>query len=266
MEFLVLFSVVAPLLLAFAVFFLGRNHTHRLNALTVSVCFLELAAAVVMFVVSCSGSFQKVALSDVCGFGLTFEAGGFRSLYVLVTAFSWFISAVFTTDYMKNGENRARYAFFLLLTLSGTVGVFLSADLYTTFVFFEIMSFASYPWVAHEETDEAQQAATTYLVIAVISGLTALGGGARWRCAGNSGTTGCSCKCTYFRGTQRNAAGRGNLPFHRIRRQSRLLPSAYLAPESTRRRTRTRFCTSLRYFNQGWSLWHSGTLLQRYGW
>lgn len=176
MEFLVLFSVVAPLLLAFAVFFLGKNHTHRLNALTVSVCFLELAAAVAMFVLSWSGSFQKVALSDICGFGLTFEAGGFRSLYVLVTAFSWFISAVFTTDYMKNGENRARYAFFLLLTLSGTVGVFLSADLYTTFVFFEIMSFASYPWVAHEETDEAQQAATTYLVIAVISGLTALMG------------------------------------------------------------------------------------------
>ena len=54
--------------------------------------------------------------------------------------------------------------------------MFLSADLYTTFVFFEIMSFASYAWVAHEETDYAHSAATTYLVIAVIGGLTALMG------------------------------------------------------------------------------------------
>ncbi len=176
MEFLVIFSVAAPIVLAFAAFFLGKNSTRRLNVLTVATCALELAAAAAIFVASWSGSSWNVTLSDVCGFGLTFEAGGFRSLYLLVTAFAWLVSAVFTVDYMKKGENRARYTFFLLLTLSGTSGVFLSADLYTTFVFFEIMSFASYAWVAHEETDDARRAATTYLVIAVIGGLTALMG------------------------------------------------------------------------------------------
>ena len=33
------------------------------------------------------------------------------------------------------------------------MGVFLSADsLYTAFLFFEVMSFTSYAWVAHDET------------------------------------------------------------------------------------------------------------------
>lgn len=176
MEFLLLFAIAAPIVLAFAVYFLGKNNARRFNVLTVSACALELVAAAVVFLLSTGGESWVVEVADVCGFGLSFEAGGFRSLYLLVTAFAWFVSAVFTADYMKKGENRARYAFFLLLTLSGTVGVFLSADLYTTFVFFEIMSFASYAWVAHEETDYAHSAATTYLVIAVIGGLTALMG------------------------------------------------------------------------------------------
>ena len=52
----------------------------------------------------------------------------------------------------------------------------MSADLYTTFVFFEIMSFTSYAWVAQEETGPALRAAATYLAVAVTGGLVMLMG------------------------------------------------------------------------------------------
>ena len=38
------------------------------------------------------------------------------------------------------------------------MGVFLAADLFTLFVFFEMMSFTSYVWVVQNETEEARQA------------------------------------------------------------------------------------------------------------
>lgn len=69
-----------------------------------------------------------------------------------------------------------RYYFFFLLTQGATVGVFLSADLFTTFVFFEIMSFTSYTWVAHDETPGAMRAAETYLAVAIIGGMVMLMG------------------------------------------------------------------------------------------
>ena len=56
------------------------------------------------------------------------------------------------------------------------MGVFLSADLFTTFVFFEIMSFTSYVWVAQEETEQALRAAQTYLAVAVTGGMVLLMG------------------------------------------------------------------------------------------
>ena len=56
------------------------------------------------------------------------------------------------------------------------MGVFLAADLFTLFVFFEMMSFTSYVWVAQNETEEALRAGQTYLAVAVIGGMALLAG------------------------------------------------------------------------------------------
>lgn len=116
------------------------------------------------------------SLPGFCGLGLNLRADGFRSLYATVAALMWMISGLFSPDYFAHYHNRGRYYFFNLLTLGATLGVFLSDDLYTTFIFFEVMSLASYPWVAHEETPAAMRAAGTYLAVAVIGGLTTLMG------------------------------------------------------------------------------------------
>ncbi|MCH5275002.1 MAG: NADH dehydrogenase [Lachnospiraceae bacterium] len=107
---------------------------------------------------------------------LSFAVDGFRGLYALITAFMWVISTLFSFEYMAHYKNKNRYYFFLLLTLGATVGIFLSADFFTMFVFFEIMSMASYVWVAQDEKKESLRAAETYLGIAVIGGLCILMG------------------------------------------------------------------------------------------
>ena len=65
---------------------------------------------------------------------------------------------------------------FVLFTLGAMQGVFLSNDLYTTFIFFEVMSFASYPMVIHNETKEAIDGSNSYLGFAVLGSLVSLMG------------------------------------------------------------------------------------------
>lgn len=113
---------------------------------------------------------------DFCGLGIQFTLDGFRVLYGFIASFMWLVTTVFSREYMAHYRNRNRYYLFLLMTLGATVGVFLSADLYTTFLFFEIMSFTSYAWVVQDETQEAMRAGATYLAIAVIGGLVMLMG------------------------------------------------------------------------------------------
>ena len=107
---------------------------------------------------------------------LSFCIDGFRIIYVIITTALWLFSSVFSVDYFQGSKHKARYHLSSLLTLTATIGVFLSADLFTTFVFFEIMSFTSYPMVAHDESPAAQDAAGTYLAVAVIGGMTTLMG------------------------------------------------------------------------------------------
>ncbi len=111
-----------------------------------------------------------------CGLGLHLCLDGFRVVYCLIASFMWACALLFSREYMQREHGQAKYALFTLFTYGATVGVFLSADLYSAFIFFEIMSFTSYTWVAHEETKEALRAAETYLAVAVVGGLVMLMG------------------------------------------------------------------------------------------
>ena len=108
--------------------------------------------------------------------GLTLQAGSLQSLLALVSAFLWAATGLNCPNYFAAASGCNRFYFFWLMTLGALMGVFLSADLFTLFVFFEMMSFTSYVWVAQNETPEAIRAGQTYLAVAVIGGMALLAG------------------------------------------------------------------------------------------
>ncbi|MCI8490906.1 MAG: NADH dehydrogenase [Lachnospiraceae bacterium] len=130
----------------------------------------------VMCVLACSGRGSELYVPEICGMGLHFSLDGFRSVYGVAAAFMWMMTLLFSREYLGHEEHIGRYYFFQLMTLGATLGVFLSADLFTTFIFFEVMSFTSYVWVVQEETKGAVKAAGTYLAVAVIGGMVLLMG------------------------------------------------------------------------------------------
>lgn len=117
-----------------------------------------------------------VILPGICGQGLSFCLDGFRLLLCVIALMMWVISGVFSLEYMAHYQNKIRYYLSFWLTFFAVAGVFLSNNFYTTFLFFEIMSFTSYVWVAFDEKKESLKAAETYLAVAVIGGLTMLMG------------------------------------------------------------------------------------------
>ena len=117
-----------------------------------------------------------MAISEFFGEGLFFSLDGLKTLYIIVSLFAWTISFLFAPRYLSHDKHKVRFYVFSLITLAATVGVFASGDLFTLFTFFEIMSLASYVWVAQEEKNKALKAADTYMAVAVIGGLVLLMG------------------------------------------------------------------------------------------
>lgn len=115
-------------------------------------------------------------IGNICGMGLSFAFDGVHLLYAMIASFMWIVALLFSKEYMAHYENKARYYFFTVLTYLATIGVFLSRDLFTLFIFFEIMSFSSYVWVVQDEKGESLKAGDTYLAVAVIGGMVLLMG------------------------------------------------------------------------------------------
>ena len=114
---------------------------------------------------------MDLVLPGICGLGIHFRLDGFRLVYVLIAVIMWTCCGLFSKEYMEHYRNRRTYYAFFWITFLATAGVFLSADLYSVFIFFEIMSFTSYVWVAFDGRRESLRAANTYLAVAVIGGL-----------------------------------------------------------------------------------------------
>lgn len=178
MSFVLGFAVFFPMISAIAGYLTGRINKNARDYFVDVVTGAEFIVFLFLLFWTAGRAGSAVAwdVPRICGMGLCFTLDGFRALYGCIAAFMWFISTLFSREYFKHYRNRNRYYLFLLLTLGTTVGIFLSADFYTTFIFFEIMSFTSYVWVAHDEKRESLRAAETYLAVAVIGGLVMLMG------------------------------------------------------------------------------------------
>jgi len=169
MTVLVMICVFLPLIASVPAFFTGKKSIAVRDGFSLLITLSVLTAAVALACGKPDGTAGTVL-------SFTFVRSGFQAVYAVVAAFMWFCAALLSPHYFKGHHNLGRYYAFFLLTLGATMGVFLSADLTTTFVFFEIMSFASYTWVVQEQDADAMRAGKTYLVIAVLGGMILLMG------------------------------------------------------------------------------------------
>ena len=170
MNLITIICVFLPFISAILTYFIGKKSDAIRNTLTIASCFLVLATITY-------GFFSVTPTEDTFSLlSMNFTLNGFQGIYGIITAFMWFCASLLSPRYFKGHHDLPRYYFFFLFTLGATMGVFLSGDLITTFIFFEIMSFTSYTWVIQDKTKDALSAGKTYLTIAVIGGMVCLMG------------------------------------------------------------------------------------------
>ena len=173
---ILLFLVVFPLVGAFVSYLIGKKNKSLRDYFAAFVCIVDLVIMFLLFARVASGEEFNYYVPNICGWTLHFQLDGFRAIYGTICALMWTMTSLFSHEYFHHYRNRNRYYFFLLLTFAGTMGVFLSGNLYTTFIFFELMSMASYVTVVHDEKPKAMRAGDTYLFIAVLGGMVMLMG------------------------------------------------------------------------------------------
>lgn len=107
---------------------------------------------------------------------MTFTLDTFRLVFLTITLVVYLVTGTSLPQLAKVTKNTRRFLLFYSLTFFATIGIFLSADLFTTFFFFEIMTLTSFAYVGNEETEFSRKAAMSYLVYGITGGLVMLFG------------------------------------------------------------------------------------------
>jgi multicomponent Na+:H+ antiporter subunit D len=100
------------------------------------------------------------------GIEIKLMADPFGMLFALTSSFLWILTSCYSIGYMRSLDehSQTRYFSFFAVTLSATIGVAFSANLFTMFLFYEIITLATYPLVAHKETDTAYGGGGKYII------------------------------------------------------------------------------------------------------
>ena len=131
----------------------------------------------VVLVFSVSGTIfsWQVALMVFAGenFRIVGEFGGLAwsldpdplgAVFGLIAATLWLFAAVFSFGYMAGKHKLRTYYSFLLISFSVTLGVAFSGNLIALYLFYELLTFATYPLVIHERSSEAVKAGAKYIL------------------------------------------------------------------------------------------------------
>lgn len=149
----------------------------KVNISISTVCVVEFVIFLYLFLNAKSFDGVVISLNWFSGLGVHFEVSGLGVLQALATSVIWVASSIFSEEYFAQDKtNLSRYYAFFSVTFGATLGIFLAHDLFTAFIFFEVMSFASYVLVVHNQNDDSIAAGNSYLTVAVLGGLLVLMG------------------------------------------------------------------------------------------
>jgi formate hydrogenlyase subunit 3/multisubunit Na+/H+ antiporter MnhD subunit len=98
---------------------------------------------------------------------LAFDGPG--AILLGVAALLWSAAGVYASTDLHAKANRARFAVCWLLTLTGSLGVFIAADLLSFYLFFALVSLPAYGLIVHDDDDAAaQRAGGVYMAFTVL--------------------------------------------------------------------------------------------------
>ncbi len=175
-NYIIIFLVTFPFASGLIIYLTGRMNKKNIQNTAMLLVIAEFTVALVAVNKLSHNGILISQMQGFSGLGAGFVMDGFRAVFVMITAFTWLVATMFLKGFLINSKKSIRFYIFFMMTLGATMGVFLSSDLFTTFVFFEIMGLTSYINVIHYETKIALRAGTTYLAVAVIGGMIMLMG------------------------------------------------------------------------------------------
>ena len=164
---LLVLAVFTPLVGAILVALTGKWANLRESvSLAAGVTLLALVSSLIPTILAGKQPGVLLAL-PVPDIPIALQAEPLGLLFALLASFLWIVTTVYSIGYMRaHGEaHQTRFYAFFAIAIGSTIGVAFAQNLFTLFLFYELLTVSTYPLVTHAGTPEARQGGRVYLGI-----------------------------------------------------------------------------------------------------
>ncbi|MEM7258265.1 MAG: proton-conducting transporter membrane subunit, partial [Pseudomonadota bacterium] len=211
------------------------NTRDTISLVTATALFMVVLG---MYPYVLSGNSEALVLAEpIAGLAFSLQVEPLGLLFATIASGLWILTTVYGMGYMRgnNETNQTRFFFCFAISIAAAMGIAFAGNLITLFVFYEMLTLATYPLVTHKGNEDARRGGRVYLGILMFTSIGFLLFAILWTysltgtvefkpggiMAGNASPTVALILLTLFAfGTGKAAL----MPFHRW------LPAAMVAP------------------------------------
>ena len=167
MATLIWLAIAIPVAGAVLIVLIGRFADIR-EAVTMVTAILTFIVVALLLLPVLAGERPSVILGEpIYGLPLKLTLEPLGMVFALVASLLWIVTSIYSIGYMRSNRegHQTRYYAFFAVSIASAVGIAFSGNMFTLFVFYEVLTIATYPLVTHHGNDEARRGGRTYLGI-----------------------------------------------------------------------------------------------------
>lgn len=159
-------AILLPLAGAVGIALAGRISANIREAVTLVTSLALIAVVWGLLPELMAGGRPGITLGEVLpGLSIAFTVEPLGMLFAALASGLWLINSVYSIGYMRGNQekNQTRFYTCFALALAATMGVAFAGNLFTLFLFYELLTLSTYPLVSHKGDKATVRSARVYL-------------------------------------------------------------------------------------------------------
>ena len=144
-------------------FLLEERQQRTRIAVNVVGALAKVATVVVMFEGVARNATYETGFALLPGLDLILRVDALSLLFLSLSAFLWLLTTLYAISYLGDGPHLSRFFGFFSLCVAATTGIALAGTLITFFLFYELLTLATWPLVVYYGNAKSMAAGRRYL-------------------------------------------------------------------------------------------------------
>lgn len=166
-ELMLQLTMLVPILAIAGIIITGRSENVR-EAVSIVASLIVLYLVFSLYSHFKAGTTVEVSWLEILpGLEMAFRLEAMGMLFALVAGVLWLVTIFYAIGYMRSHheQNQTRFFACFALSIAAVFGVAFASNLFTLFIFYEVLTLSTYPLVTHAGTEDAKKGGRTYLGI-----------------------------------------------------------------------------------------------------